>query len=89
MLGHAVANVTPVAAANRVGVENGQVFYGTSFICDHAGDMLNDMDRVQEGVVTGLVDLDEVDRARAAWGFFRDRRTDLYGAITAPLSDKG
>jgi N-carbamoylputrescine amidase len=89
MLGHAVANVTPVAAANRVGVENGQVFYGTSFICDHAGDVLNDMDRVQEGVVTGLVDLEEVDRARAAWGFFRDRRTDLYGAITAPLSDKG
>ena len=29
MLGHAVSNVTPVAAANRVGTENGQVFYGT------------------------------------------------------------
>jgi N-carbamoylputrescine amidase len=33
--------------------------------------------------------MDEVDRARAAWGFFRDRRTDLYGSLVGPQSDKG
>ncbi len=88
MLGHAVSNVTPVAAANRVGNENGQVFYGTSFISDHTGEILGDLDRKQEGVVIATVDMDDVDRARA-WGFFRDRRTDLYGPLVNSLSEKG
>ena len=89
MLGHAVSNVTPVAAANRVGVENEQVFYGTSFISDHTGEILGDLDRKEEGIVVATVDMDQVDRARAAWGFFRDRRTDLYGPLVNPLSEKG
>ena len=89
MLGHAVSNVTPVAAANRVGDENGQVFYGTSFISDHTGEILGDLDRKEEGVVVATVDMDEVDRARAAWGFFRDRRTDLYGPLVGSLSERG
>ena len=89
MLGHAVSNVTPVAAANRVGDENGQLFYGTSFISDHTGEILADFDRKQEGVLLATVDMDEVDRARAAWGFFRDRRTDLYGPLVGPQSEKG
>ena len=89
MLGHAVSNVTPVAAANRVGEENGQAFYGTSFISDHTGEIMGDFDRKQEGVVIATIDMDEVDRARAAWGFFRDRRTDLYGPLVGPQSEKG
>jgi N-carbamoylputrescine amidase len=89
MLGHAVSNVTPVAASNRVGDEGGQVFYGTSFISDHAGEILADFDRKQEGVLVATVDMDEVDRARAAWGFFRDRRTDLYGPLLDPQSEEG
>lgn len=78
MQGHAVANVIPVVAANRVGDEQGQVFYGTSFITDETGEIVTDMDRQQEGVILATFDLDHIDRARAAWGFFRDRRTDLY-----------
>lgn len=89
MLGHAVSNVMPVAAANRVGNENGQLFYGTSFISDHTGEILGDLDRKEEGVVVATIDMDIVDRARAAWGFFRDRRTDLYGPLVNPLSEKG
>ncbi len=89
MLGHAVSNVTPVAAANRVGTENGQVFYGTSFISDHTGEILGDLDRKAEGVVVATIDMDVVDRGRAAWGFFRDRRTDLYGPLVSSLSEKG
>jgi len=89
MLGHAVSNVTPVAAANRVGTENSQVFYGTSFISDHTGEILGDLDRKAEGVVVATIDMDVVDRARAAWGFFRDRRTDLYGPLVGSLSEKG
>jgi N-carbamoylputrescine amidase len=81
MQGHSVANVIPVIAANRVGNEEGQVFYGTSFITDETGDIVVDMDRKEEGVLVATFDLDHIDRARAAWGFFRDRRTDLYDML--------
>lgn len=81
MQGHAVSNTIPVVAANRVGDEDGQIFYGTSFITDHTGEILADLDRKTQGVVMATVDLDLVDRDRAAWGFFRDRRTDLYGGL--------
>ncbi|HEV7690984.1 MAG TPA: N-carbamoylputrescine amidase [Hyphomonadaceae bacterium] len=89
MLGHAVSNVTPVAAANRVGNEGGQVFYGTSFISDHTGEIMSDLDRKEDGIAIATVDMDEVDRARAAWGFFRDRRTDLYGPLVSGQTEKG
>ncbi len=88
MLGHAVSNTIPVAAANRVGTEDGQTFYGTSFICDEAGEVLADLGRTQEGVAVARIDLDHVDRARAAWGFFRDRRPDLYAALVKPQSEE-
>lgn len=79
MQGHAVSNVIPVAAANRVGDENGQLFYGTSFICDHTGEVVSELDRREQGVAVARFDRAFLDRHRAAWGFFRDRRTDLYG----------
>ena len=81
MQGHAVSNVIPVVAANRTGNEEGQVFYGTSFIADHAGEIVSELGRSDEGVITAEFDLDFLDRHRAAWGFFRDRRTDLYDVL--------
>lgn len=84
MIGHAVSNVMPVAAANRVGVEDGQTFYGTSFIADETGEVRAELDRTTEGFALYTFDLDHVERARAAWGFFRDRRPDLYGALVRP-----
>lgn len=78
MQGHAVSNVMPVGAANRYGDEDGQRFYGTSFICDHAGDIVAELGRAETGVLTASFDRAFLDRHRAAWGFFRDRRTDLY-----------
>ena len=81
MQGHAVSNVIPVVAANRTGDEEGQVFYGTSFIADHAGEIVSELGRDEEGVITAEFDLDFLERHRAAWGFFRDRRTDLYDVL--------
>ncbi len=79
MQGHAVSNVIPVVAANRIGREaSGQAFYGSSFIADHRGDLVESFDREEEGVLTHRFDLDFLDRHRAAWGFFRDRRPELY-----------
>jgi N-carbamoylputrescine amidase len=78
MQGHAVSNVIPIVAANRVGDEDGQVFYGTSFISDHAGEIVAELDRAETGVIAAEFDPAFLDRHRAAWGFFRDRRPEFY-----------
>jgi N-carbamoylputrescine amidase len=82
MIGHAVSNIVPVVAANRIGEEEGQRFYGSSFIADHRGDKVAELGRGDEGVVAATFDLDALARMRASWGFFRDRRPDLYGLLT-------
>jgi N-carbamoylputrescine amidase len=79
--GHAVANVVPVAASNRIGDEGGAVFYGSSFIADPAGTLVEKFGRTEEGVLIHSFDLAEIRTQRAAWGFFRDRREDLYGGF--------
>ena len=81
MIGHAVSNVAPVVAANRIGNEHGQVFYGSSFIADHRGDIVAELGRAESGAIATSFDLDEVRRNRAAFGFFRDRRPELYGIL--------
>ena len=81
MIGHAVSNVVPVVAANRIGVESGQRFYGSSFVADARGEKVAELGRVDEGVVVAAFDLDALARTRASWGFFRDRRPELYGVL--------
>ena len=82
MQGHAVSNVVPVIAANRVGLEQGlgapQNFYGHSFIADHRGELVQSFGAKEEGVLVHTFDLDFLKTHRSAWGFFRDRREDLY-----------
>ena len=91
MQGHAVSNVIPVVGANRTGFEPGPAipaaasdFYGSSFIADHRGDLVADLGREEEGVLVASFDLDFLSTHRAAWGFFRDRRPDLYGSLVGP-----
>ena len=81
MIGHAVSNVVPVVAANRIGTEHGQRFYGHSFICDQRGDILAEFKAEETGVLVATLDLAEAKRHRAAFGFFRDRRPELYGRL--------
>lgn len=78
MIGHAVSNVVPVIAANRIGKEPRQEFYGHSFITDHRGNKIAELGRNDVGVITASFDLAEIRKNRAAFGFFRDRRTELY-----------
>jgi len=85
MQGHAAANVMPLVASNRIGVERGQkhemTFYGSSFIAGPAGEKLVEADRDTESVLTATFDLDQVRAQRHAWGVFRDRRPELYGPL--------
>jgi N-carbamoylputrescine amidase len=82
MQGHAVANAVPVVAANRVGREENdgtsQTYYGHSFMADHTGELVASFGEKEDGVLIGRFDLAAIERYRAEWGFFRDRRTDLY-----------
>lgn len=85
MQGHAAANIVPVIAANRIGVEQGKTwrvqYYGSSFITDHTGALIEQADRVSESILTASFDLDVIREYRRAWGVFRDRRPELYGAL--------
>jgi N-carbamoylputrescine amidase len=83
MIGHSVANTIPLAACNRVGDESGQQFYGTSFIADGRGDLLAELSRDEEGVAIAELDLAAWRKERDWFGLLRDRRPDLYGALTA------
>ena len=86
MQGHAGANLMPLIASNRIGIEKGRKgteldFYGSSFIADNTGNKLAEMDRETEGFITQTFDLDDLAKQRSYWGIFRDRRPELYGKI--------
>lgn len=86
MLGHAAANLVPVVASNRIGVEKDEsssiTFYGSSFIAGPTGKKLAEADRSTETVLTAEFDLDALEAQRIEWGVFRDRRPELYGILT-------
>ncbi len=82
MQGHAVSNTMPVIAANRVGTEAGQTFYGSSFAANEYGEKVAELDRTETGMVVATFDLTAARAHRASMGFFRDRRPDLYGKLT-------
>jgi N-carbamoylputrescine amidase len=81
MAGHAVSNVIPVVAANRIGTEDGQTFYGHTFISNHRGEIVSELGRLEDGIAIAEFDLDQIRKNRASFGFFRDRRPDLYSNL--------
>lgn len=94
MQGHAAANIVPVIAANRVGTEeilpdadnahqkSALTFYGSSFITDCTGELLQTADRSSDAVLVQTLDLDECAKMRREWGVFRDRRPECYKQLT-------
>lgn len=85
MIGHAVSNCMPVIAANRIGTEDGQRFYGHSFISDEWGDYLAEFGAGETGVLHAKIDLTRAATHRAGMGFFRDRRPQLYGRLAEDI----
>jgi N-carbamoylputrescine amidase len=86
MLGHAAANLMPVIASNRIGVESDDdfsiTFYGSSFIAGPLGNKVAEAGRTEETVLVAEFDLDQLEVQRLEWGVFRDRRPDLYKIMT-------
>lgn len=85
MIGHAVSNCMPVIAANRIGKEGEQNFYGHSFICDEWGDMVEAYGADETGILITELDLERAARHRAGMGFFRDRRPQLYTRLAQDI----
>ncbi|EGQ8232605.1 N-carbamoylputrescine amidase [Vibrio parahaemolyticus] len=85
MQGHSAANLVPVIASNRVGIEVDDgietTFYGSSFITDHTGGKVAEAPREGETIIYAEIDLAATAKARHAWGLFRDRRPDLYASV--------
>jgi N-carbamoylputrescine amidase len=87
--GHAAANMVPLMAANRTGTEHARdgsmkiCFYGSSFITDNTGAIVAEASREADPAVLfgPVMDLDANRETRLAWGMFRDRRPDMYGAL--------
>ena len=89
MCGHAACNILPVVTSNRIGreylTEDGKShldFYGSSFIADQEGQVVEQAGRDQEEVLVHRFDFQKVKEYRDSWAVFRDRRPDLYGALT-------
>lgn len=85
MAGHAATNMMPVVASNRIGRETDEdsemTFYGSSFIADNHGEIVEQADDCTETVLVHEFDLDELARERREWGIFRDRRPEMYKTI--------
>ena len=83
--GHAGANLMPLVASNRVGLEEQDgydiTFYGASFIADQFGAKVQEANDRDETVLVQQFDLDQLEHIRSAWGVFRDRRPNLYGPL--------
>jgi N-carbamoylputrescine amidase len=87
--GHAGANLMPLVASNRIGVERSKQdperlkirFYGSSFIADAQGALVCSASEDQQQVISATFDLDALRRQRDGWFLFRDRRPELYGPI--------
>ena len=87
MQGHAAANMIPLAASNRIGIEAGgehrTEFYGSSFIAGETGEKVAELDERTQSVAVATFDLDRIAEFRNYWGIFRTRRPDLYGPIVS------
>src|SRR6187455_3468040 len=83
---HAVANGYFVGAINRVGTEapwNIGEFYGQSYFCDPRGRFVAEASRDKDELVVADLNLDLIKEVRDTWQFYRDRRPETYGTITA------
>lgn len=84
---HAAANGYFLGAINRVGIEQPWAigeFYGQSYVADPRGRILSTASRDQDELLVTDIDLDLIREVRDTWQFFRDRRPESYGEITAP-----
>ena len=81
---HAAANGYFMGCINRVGQEKpwdlGR-FYGTSYHVDPRGQIIDKASEDQDELLVTELDLDEIEKVRKTWQFFRDRRPETYDKL--------
>jgi len=83
---HAVANGYFMGCINRVGTEapwNLGKFYGSSYFVNPLGQIFACASEEKDELLIADLDLDLIEQVRSKWQFFRDRRPETYGPITA------
>jgi N-carbamoylputrescine amidase len=83
--GHAIANLFWVAGVNRWGRDedgSSAEFYGDSMFIAPSGEVMARAGTEGEAVLHAEIDTDLSTKLREDWGFFRDRRPEIYGAVT-------
>ena len=95
MRGHAVANVLPVIAVNRVGFEedpsqqtDGIQFWGSSFVAGPQGEIIYRASDNEEESIIVEIDMEHNELVRRWWPFLRDRRVDAYEDILKRFVDE-
>jgi beta-ureidopropionase len=79
----ALENVLFVVAANKVGEEDGHRYTGGAMIVNPEGKTIA-QGGTEEEIVMADIDLEDVEKARKAFPYFRDRRPELYERLLRP-----
>ncbi|MBE6046194.1 MAG: carbon-nitrogen hydrolase family protein [Clostridiales bacterium] len=79
-------NTLHLVAANRIGGDGGVLtFFGRSKIIDPRGNVIEALDRREEGVISADLDLSLTRKHRETYYcFLKDRRPDAYKEVTRP-----
>ena len=87
---HAVTNIYYVCGVNKVGVDVGgstRNHFGSSLVIDPRGQIMAQAGDTRDDMAIADVDLGVIPELRALWGYYRDRRPDMYGPVVeAPAS---
>jgi N-carbamoylputrescine amidase len=81
---HAVTNIYYVCGVNKVGVDVGgstRDHHGNSMIVSPRGEILAEASAVADDMAVADVDLTVLPGLRELWGYYRDRRPDMYGPV--------
>lgn len=85
---HAVTNIYYVCGVNKVGVDTGgspRDHHGASMIVNPRGEIVSQASDTTADIAIADVDVTGLRELRTLWGFYENRRPDLYG----PLLDAG
>jgi N-carbamoylputrescine amidase len=65
------------------GTKQGIEFWGSSFLCDPFGIVVEEASSEREEVLVGRIEPARIEEVRRNWPFLRDRRIDAYGGIAS------
>jgi predicted amidohydrolase len=80
-------NLMPSVYCNVVGWQKEFSFFGGSKIVSAMGQVTTEAKIDEEDFIIGKVDIAQSILLRRQWLYFRERRPDLYGALTASLDE--